>query len=153
MTIHQTDWAKGIKPTPYPHYAGEVVAQRFTFTVPTDIALNDIIEMAILPNGNVPYDVVFDSDDLDTNGAPAIVWDCGIMSGTPGDTVSARTCGDELLDGITTSQGGGVVRPTLAKAFSITPSGSDRSIGLKLVAAAATPAAGTVGLTVFFGAP
>lgn len=152
MTIHQSDWAKGIKSTPYPHNAGQVCVLRATFSVPANIAEGDIIEMLVLPNGCVPFDAILDSDDLDT-GTPAIVWDAGIMSGTVGDADSVRTCGDELFDGVTVSQAGGLVRPTLAKAQRITASGVDRSIGLKLVTDAATAAAGTVGLTVFYGTP
>jgi hypothetical protein len=152
MTIHQSDYAKGAKSQPYPLGAGVVVACRMTFTVPTDIAENDIIEFGSLPSGCVPVDVIADSDDLDS-GTPAIVWDFGLMSGEPGDTESARTCGDEFFDGTTISQGGGVARTTEKDALRIAASGSERSVGAKLVTDAATAVEGVLGLTLFYMAP
>jgi hypothetical protein len=92
-----------------------------------------------------------DSDDLDT-GTAAIVWDVGIMSGEFGANDGARTCGDEFLDGVTVSQAGGVVRPTLAKAFRTSSAQNTRGIGAKLVTDADDAAAGEIGLTVFYTA-
>lgn len=152
MTIHQSDFALLKKAQPYPGEAGVVVAVRGYFTVPTTIAEGDIVELVGLPPGCDVVDAIFDSDDLDSNGAPAIVWDVGVMSGTFGDAESVRTCGDELFDGITTSQAGGVARTTEKDAFRIGSSGSARSIGAKLVTDAATAVAGVIGLTLFYTA-
>ena len=58
------------------------------------IVLNDVIEMGILPAGYVPIDAKFLCDDVDSNGSPLLTLDCGIMTGTPGDAVSVRTCGN-----------------------------------------------------------
>ena len=148
MAVINTKYAKREIPLPYPKQAGEVVAYRFTYTVPTSITEGDIIELAVLPAFCRVVDAIFDSADLDTNVSPEIVWDIGVMSGAVGDT-GTRTCGDELFDGITTSQAGGVVRPTLQKAFQIATSSDHRSIGAKLVTDAATAAAGEIGLTLY----
>lgn len=148
MGILQSDSAKGGIPIAYPAYAGHVVAQRHAFAVPVTIAQNDIVELACVPGGFRVVDIVFDSDDLDS-GTPAILWDVGLMSGEWGSTDPARTCGDEFLDGTTISQAGGVARPTLAGAFRTSVAATDRSIGAKLVAAAAAAQAGTIGLTVY----
>lgn len=154
MTIHLSDWAKGTKSGPYPANAGVVVALRATFAfTSTQNVANDIMEMLELPPGCVPVDAILDTDDLDTDGAPALVLDVGLMSGTFGDNESVRTCADELFDGITTGQAGGLVRPTLAKAQRISPSNVSRGIGIKVMTVAATPASGTIGLTVFYVAP
>lgn len=152
MTIHQSDWAKGVKSGPYPSIAGEVVAVRATFPfAAAQNVVNDIIEMLELPAGCTVLDAILDTDDLDTG--TAIVLDVGIMSGAFGDAKSARTCADEIFDGITTGQAGGVVRPTLTKAFRIAPAGVSRGIGVKVMTAAGTVAPGTIGLTVFYHAP
>jgi hypothetical protein len=151
MTIHQSEAAKGRKPIPNPLQAGEVVSFRETFTVPADIVEGDIIELVPLPNGCVLVDAILDVDDLDT-GTPAIVLDVGVMSGNWGDTAQDRTNGDELFDGITTAQAGGVARPTLATAFRIAATTNDRSIGVTIVTDAATAAAGVIGLRVFYTA-
>jgi hypothetical protein len=151
-TVHQSNTAKGLVNPPYPARAGEVVAIRETFEVTTAIggAAGDIIEMLPIPPGCVPVDAVVHFADLDD--ATAMIVDIGVMSGAWGDADDTRTCGDELFDGIDTPQAGGVARPTLAKAFTIARSNTHRSIGIKVATAAGTPAAGTVGLTVWFAA-
>lgn len=148
MSNIQNDAAKGIIAAAYGSLAGHVVAQRFTYTVPTDIAAGDIVEMAPIFAGQRVVDVVLDSDDLDSDGTPAITWDVGIMSGDWGDA-GVRTCGAEFFSGSTVSQAGGVARPTLASAFRTAPTSNHRSIGMKLATAADVAVAGTVGLTVF----
>ena len=147
MALIQSDAAKGIIPITYPGAAGVVVAQRYTIEVPTSVVDGDIIELGCIPPGCRVVDMILDSDDLDT-GTPAIVLDVGVMSGSWGDNDAARTCGDEFLDGVTVAQAGGVVRPTLAKAFRVDAAATARSIGVKIVTDAATAAAGTIGLTV-----
>ncbi len=151
MTIHQSDYAKGIKQAPYPSQSGVVTAHRFAMPAPVGLALDDILEIAVLPPGYRVLDVILDTDDLDTGGSPALVFDVGFMSGEVG-SLGARTCGDEFLDGVTTGQAGGVVRPTLTKAFRTGVSNVARSIGIKAATAGATPAAGTIGLTVYYAA-
>jgi hypothetical protein len=149
MAVINSKYATREIPLPYPKCAGEVVAYRFSYTVPTTIAQDAIVELAVLPAFCRVVDAIFDSADLDTNVSPEIVWDIGVMSGAVGDG-GTRTCGDELFDGITTSQAGGVVRPTLQKAFQVAPTSDHRSIGAKLVTDAATAAAGEIGLTLYY---
>lgn len=151
MAIIQSDFAKGIKDVPYPANAGQVCAARFFMTAPASLALNDILELAVIPPGCRVIDAVLDVDDLDS-GTPAIVLDVGIMSGEVGSTDVGRTCGDEFFDGITTAQAGGVARPTLAKALRTTKSNVQRSVGAKVMTAAGTPQAGVIGLTLFYAA-
>jgi len=89
-----------------------------------------------------------DGDDLDSGGSPAILLDVGVMSGKWGENDGGRTCADEFLDGVNTAQAGGVVRPTLKTAFRTSSGAENRSIGVKIATAAATPQAGVLGLTV-----
>lgn len=150
MAIIQSDFAKGNKPTPYPSQAGVVVAQRFYMTVPANAALNDILELGILPAGCRPVDATLDADDLDTNGSPLIALDVGIMSGKVGSTDGGRTCGSELLAASQIARTGGSARLATAAAFRITATDEERSIGVKIQAAAATGAAGVIGLTLYY---
>lgn len=146
----QTEYAKGVEIAPTPDGADDTTSYRATIDLATgDLTLNNIIEMGPLPAGCTLVDAILDSDDLDT-GTPAITLDVGIMSGDFGVVDGARTCGAEILSGVTTAQAGGVVRPTLASAFRIAPSDVDRGIGVKIKAAPATAQAGTVGLTVIY---
>ena len=71
--------------------------------------------------------------------------DVGILSGTPGDTISARTMSNEFFAADTTARTGGVSRMTKSTGLRIVPTGSDRSIGVKITAAAATQASTTTG--------
>jgi hypothetical protein len=147
MSNIQNDAAKGFVAIAYASLAGQVVAQRYTYTVPTTIAEGDIIEMAPIPAGHRVVGMVLDSDDLDS-GTPAIVWDVGIMSGNWGDT-GVRTCGAEFFASSTVSQGGTTAQPTLKTAYRTAKADNHRSIGLKLVTDAATAVEGVIGLTVF----
>lgn len=149
MTMFQGSAAKGITPVSYPAYAGHVVTQRFSMAVPTTVANGDILELACIPPGCRPVDLVLDSDDLDT-GTPAMTLDVGVMSGEWGDDTAGRTCGKEFFDAATTAQAGGVARPTLAGAYRVAGAAKARSIGVKIVTKAATAAAGEIGLTVSY---
>lgn len=104
------------------------------------LAANDIIDLGLILANTTVADVLIDTDDLDTNGTPAISVDIGVLSGTPGDTTSVRTIGNEFFAADTTARTGGVVRMTKSAGFRVAPVGYDRSIGLKVVAAAATQA-------------
>lgn len=152
MTLIQSKAAKGIIPLAYPTIAGAVVAQRFTHTFSSAPSANDILELAPLPANTKIIDLILDSDDLDSNGAPTITFDVGIMSGNWGDEDNARTCDDVFFDGATVGQAGGVVRPTAKTAFRQAAGPTDRSIGVKIATAAATFQAGEVGLTVLYAA-
>jgi hypothetical protein len=102
------------------------------------LAADDVIEMCILPAGYVPIDAILVTDDLDSNGAPTVTLDCGVLSGTGGVADDARTCGNEAFAASTVGQAGGLARPTKADFGQITPTTGDRGIGLKLAAGAAT---------------
>jgi hypothetical protein len=148
MTLTQSKYAKGIIPIAYPSIAGAVSAMRFSHSVAAAPAVGDIIELGVIPAGTRVVDILIDSDDLDTDGAPTISWDVGVMSGAFGDDDQARTCGNQFFVASTVSRAGGVERASKATAFRTASSGNDRSIGIKCAAVAAAFAAGQVGLTV-----
>jgi hypothetical protein len=90
------------------------------------------------------------SDDLDTNGAPTLTLDCGLMSGTPGANDSARTVGNEFFAAATIGQTGfgTISRMIKGNMHRWQPYESDKSIGLKAAAGAATGVATLTNLTV-----
>ena len=130
--------------------AGDVVVNDYFVDLTAgQIALNNIIDLGILPANHTVSDAILIVGDLDTNGTPTIALDVGIMSGTPGDIISARTCGNEFYAADTTARAGGVARMSKLAGFTILPTEADRSIGVKIQAAAATAAAGRIRLRVF----
>lgn len=148
MTLIQSKYAKGIVAIAYPSIAGGVSAMRFAHGVTAALQIGDIIELGVIPADTRVVDIILDSDDLDTNGAATLSWDVGIMSGAFGDDDPARTCGNQFFAGSTISRASGVERASKVSAFRTTVTGSDRSIGLKCTAVAATFAAGEIGITV-----
>lgn len=131
--------------------AGVVISNDFfhDLTVAQNVTGN-IIDIGTLPAYMTISDVVLVPDDLDS--LTAMTLDVGIMSGTPGDTTSVRTCGAEVFAASTAAQTGAVARPTLKSAFNILPTETDRSIGVKIAAQAGTPVAGRIRLRVFMHA-
>lgn len=138
MALTQSNYAKGVLPVAYPDQAGVTVTQRFEHTIAANLALNDILELACLPAGCELVDAVLAVDDLDSNGTPLIALDVGIMSGAWGENNGSRTCGAEIFAADTTARTGGVARPSLVGAYRIAATAADRSIGVKIQAAAAT---------------
>lgn len=108
----------------------------FEFTVPGTTALpkDDIIELGVLPANNEISGATLVCDDLDTG--TTLTLDVGIMSGEVGDPNPARTCGAQLFAAATIGQGGGVAHTTLASAYTIAATDKDRSVGVKIAAAA-----------------
>lgn len=127
MSIFQSDWAKIRRQAPTADCAGDVVSEKFDFTVTANVGTTDIIELGILPAGHTVVDATLITDDL---GAGTI--DVGLMSGTVGSTDAARTSGNELFAAAADNS---VVRLSQAGAFSIAPSDVHRSIGVKVSAA------------------
>lgn len=141
-----------------PDCAGDLVVNRYELDLSSaplkgvTLAVGDIIDLGPIPANTRVVDVVIDSDDLDSNASPTITFDVGVMSGTVGDTVSARTCGQEFFDEATVAQAGGVVRMSAKTGFRVDPVQKDVSIGLKITTAAATqPTSGKLAVNVIIG--
>lgn len=153
MTFYQSEVV--LKKKPAKLEAGAcIVQQRSVFTLPIGklvngsgtvtnaFAVGNIIEALVLPADHTIVDARIDCDKLDaaTSGpSPALAFDVGIMSGVVGLKDTSRTVGAQLFSGATTAQAGGAsASPSLRAAYSILASNVDRSIGIKITAAAAT---------------
>lgn len=137
MTHYKGTVAKGGIPIAYPAYAGHATVQRFTAVLPATAAVGDIIEIASIPNGCRPVEIVVDADG-DVSG------DIGVMSGDWAQVDDSRTCGAEIAAAadLTASE---VFRPELPSAYRIPQSDRSRGIGLKVTTA--PTAAVTIGIT------
>ena len=148
MAIRASQFVIGTLSTIVGDCAGDTVVNDYFYDLPTaQNVTGDIIDLGVLPAYHTISDLVFIPDDLDS--ATAMVVDIGIMSGTPGDTATARTCGAEFFSGSTATQTGAVARPTLPAAFKVIPTEADRSIGVKITTQAGTPVAGRIRLRCF----
>lgn len=153
MTILASKFVTGALPTVNAECAGETIVNDYFFDITAaQNILNDIIDLGVLPAYHTVSDAVLLSDDLDTNGTPLLALDVGIMSGTPNDTVTARTCGNEMFAADVAARTGVSSRMSKVAGFNILPTEADRSIGVKIQAAAATAAAGRIRIRVWMHA-
>ena len=124
--------------------AGEVKGLTGVITL-TALALGDLLEMVPLPAGHVPVDCIVDSDDLDSNATPALVFSAGLITG---DTPTV----DEMIASTDIGQTGGIARMDAKGGTRIAPADTDRVFGLKCTAAPATFQAGSVAFTLLYRA-
>lgn len=144
-----SDFASGVLATPSGDCAGDVVLNDCYIDVTAaQLTLNAMFDVGILPAGHIPVAVTLNPDDIDSNGTPLVTLDVGILTGTPGDTTSDRTCGSEFLAASTVGQGGTEASATMEALRAVTPVDYHRSIGVKVAAAPATAAAGRIRLRV-----
>jgi hypothetical protein len=147
MATMLSDFAKRVRNTVNGDCAGDVVVNRFYVDLAAaDLVLNNVIDLGILPAGHTVTDAILIPDDLDTG--TGITLDVGIMSGTPGDGVSARTVGQELFTASTAAQTGAVTNLSQKTGFTIAASAADRSIGVKIAVAPTGATAGRLRLLV-----
>lgn len=111
--------------------AGDIKAVRGEIDVDTALALNDVVNLCKLPAQHVPVDFILDSDDLDTNGSPAIVMKVGIDSDD-----------DALISSTTVGQAGGLARMDVVTGLRLAPSDSDRTVFVTVSTGPATGATG-----------
>lgn len=146
MTTYVTKWsdAGGSGNTINADAAGDLI--RNVYEIDLSIApfkgvtfgVGDIIDMGAIPANHRVADMVVVSDQLDTNGTPLLAFDVGVLTGTVGDTVNARTMGTEFFAASTLARAGGTARLALTTGFLVSPTYKDQSIGVKVTAAAAT---------------
>lgn len=126
----------------------ETLCVRLTHAVSANPGAGDVAWLADLSPGLMAVDFILDSARLDTNGSPTITISVGILNA--GKTALATT----WLSAATIAQNAStlIARPTTNLCVLGTYSTSAQSIGISFPATAATFAAGTVGLTLFYRA-
>lgn len=146
------DYITGRNPVPAPAGA-EILATRFTLAVTTgDLALNTIGQIGILPAGCVPIEVRVDGTDVDS-GAGAGVYQVGIWDGSGANLSVVAADGGGAWGDTSTAVATAFDKPltrTLNNMANVTPSQSDRKLGVKVTTAPSTAVAGTLGVTLFY---
>ena len=138
MATRQTPNLTARIPALTPYESGDIMTVTSEYTIPATLAVNDVIEMGILPAGCIPVDFTLFTQAADSNGSPTLALDAGILSGNPFDALSVRTCGADFVAATTVARAGGIQRAVVATGFQATASVLDRSYGLKVGAGAAT---------------
>ena len=148
MATILSDYTKRVRMTVTSDGAGDLVVNPFFVDLKAaDLVANNVIDIGILPAGHTINGAILICDDLDTG--TAITLDAGLMSGTIGDAISARTVGQELFVASTAAQTGAAVSASTTKtAHTIPAAAFDRSIGVKIVAAPTGAVAGRLRLSV-----
>lgn len=125
-----------------------------------DLDLNDVLMLCGVPTGAVVNSIKLASDDLDSNGTPALAWDLGVYSGA--DDAAETKDEDAYASAITLGQAATAFTEYAFEARNISACGqkvyedagdsSDPNdeyfIGLAVSTAAATAAAGTLSFIV-----
>lgn len=145
MAIKQSAWAAGRKVAAVSGCAGEVVAQKFEFTVNEDLSIGDIVEIGVLPAEHDAADVIAIVDGM---GA-GVTADVGIMSGDYGDTDQARTSGNEFIAAADVAADV-VARMSAKGGFRLDSARKDRSIGVKIGGAGVTASGQIITLEVLY---
>lgn len=147
------DYITGRKPIPTPA-GSEVLEVRFELELTTtDLALNTIGQIGILPAGCIPIDVMCYHDDLDASTA-ALVTQIGIWDGSASSLSTSAADGGAHW-GVTTASTAALSERLTRNGIaldSVTASTSDRKIGMKVTTAPTTAAAGTYGIRVLYRA-
>lgn len=135
------------RPPPTSRSGAEVQSVRgiLVFASGTDLVINDVIELAILPADHVIVGWELWNDDFDS--AASFTTKIGLMTGEPGDASRLiGTVGVELLaSGSTVMQAAAVTRGSVVASIAGmrtagTPSTSNRGVGMAVVAAPTNPA-------------
>jgi len=147
------DYITGRKPMPIPR-GTEVVSCRFAIEMEVgDLNTSDIGAFGKLPAGCVPVDVLVDMDDLDT-GAAALVLNIGIMSTAAASALSTAAADGGGAWGVTTATNAAATQRMTFTGNNMVnvqaDDANDRLVGVLVATGATTPAAGTLGVTVFY---
>lgn len=103
MAVYTADAISAQNPPVGPHSAGEMYVQRSRILV-TDLAINTVIKMHVVPPGCIPVDVMVECQDLDSGAG--LTWDMGLLNAA-GTDLTAST---EIINGSTVGQVAGVQR-------------------------------------------
>jgi len=145
MSIKQSAWAAGRRIAAVSGCSGEVVAQKFSYTVNDNLAIDDIVEIGVLPAEHDVVDMIAVTDAMGTG----VTVDAGIMSGEFGDTDQARTSSNQFFAGADVAAAG-VIRMSKVEGFRLDSTRADRSIGVKIGGAGVTGTGQVITLEVLY---
>lgn len=141
MALIQSLFATGALSTPTVEGA-DVAVYRSEVAAPVSLAVGDILEMGALPADHLLADLTFDATSLDSNATKTINLQFGFLN-------AAKTDLETVLASTQVARAGGIDRVASREFLDIAPLTTNRALGFKVQAAAATKVAGEVGVTVY----
>ena len=147
MAFHNTNGELlGYKPTVFPAGA-EVVAVRYAIALTVnDLDAGDVGAVGLLPAACVPVGLVIDTDDLDTHATPTLQASVGLLNAQQSDLAVV------FASGLSVGQSAAATPVYSSTLLRLAKADGDRLLGVKWTTGAATKAAGTLGLTLFYKA-
>lgn len=148
MDIVKSNTVNNVTPAIAPTDASAITVVETISLTAGQVVNGNVIELAVLPAGAVPISYVLALDDLDSNGTPTITTDFGIInSGETAVSTATADGGGKWLTASTLSQAGGIALSTASKTTydvvkSVTPTDTNRIVGIVIVSAVATAQAG-----------
>lgn len=122
-----------------PHSAGEVYVSDDVVEFDDAVEANDIAAVGHLPAGCVPIDVLVVADELDSHETDTLTYSVGLLN----DDCDDLAAGSVLLSGSTADATVNIARGNAVGMMGIAPDDEkDRTLGVKITAAAATAVAG-----------
>lgn len=145
MAKIDSPYGSGKLPAPIPVAQEDLTVKGKVTLTAAQNAVNNILALAVLPADCIPVGYTLNASDLDSNGAPAILLNLGILN-------AAETAIEtSLLAGSTIGQAGGIAlhhasKTTYDALDAVTAVDYDRVVGVVIATGAATAAAGSVQL-------
>lgn len=146
------DYLDGRAVPPTSEEAGDILSCRFTLAMKTtDLVINYIGAIAKLPARCIPLKMVVDGTDLDASTA-ALVLQFGILNaGKTAFSTDAADGGAAWVSSANTGTDAAFIQELVGRPMvDVTATDVDRLIGMKIVTAPTTPAAGAIGLRLYY---
>lgn len=139
----ETTYANGYSTTAFKGHSKQLCVLDVTHEITTgELELADVISFGKVPEGAIYVGGYLATDDLDSSGTPALVLDVGDDDDSDG-----------LLDGTTTGQAAGITEFNGAYITNRTAVTAEKTISVTVQTAAATAAAGTVRVVLYYYVP
>ncbi len=130
-----------------------LAAERFAINLQAaDLALNTVGAVGILPAGAIPMFLEIDASDMDTNATPTLEFSLGVVDDAETAISTAPADGGAAwLTGRQEGRAAGVSGLLTSAAMrAVQAAQTDRKIGVQFTTGAATAAAGTLGVTLYY---
>lgn len=149
-TTKKTNYVKGVTPMPAPTGSEVISVFDSVALAVTDIELADVVQLFVLPAGCVPVDYVIGATDMDTNAAPTLAANFGLLNAAEtAISTAADDGGAAWIAALAMTGTAAITLSTVSKAAfdvlkAVKPSSVNRIVALVISTAAATAATGTV---------